>query len=75
MQQITAFQYLKDTIKYFFSPKQYIGKVYFINNRKRKIIAETCYSVLFDGEKESRPKAFLKTLQKPKPNPYKKQIK
>jgi hypothetical protein len=62
MQQITQFQYFKDAVNYFFSRKKYIGKYYIIKGRKRKIIAETCYSVLFEGLKTETPKAYLKTI-------------
>lgn len=71
MKQITAFQYLKDTLNYFFSSRKYINKYYIIKGKKRKIIAETCYNVLFEGLKESTPKAYLKTIQQPKINFYK----
>ena len=67
MQQITAFRYFKDSFIYFFSRKKFIGKYYFIRGKKRKIIAETCYNVFFEGIPDSYPKAFLKTLNRPAP--------
>ena len=65
MQQITAFKYLKDAIKYYFSRKKYIGKYYHIKGKKRKIIGETCYSVFFKGLKERVPKTYLNSIRRP----------
>lgn len=63
--QISARQYLKDAFIFFFSPRQYIGRVFIIEGKKRKIIAETTYNVLFEGMKKSVPKEYLKTISQP----------
>ena len=38
-------------------------------NRKRKIIVEDCYNVVFEGITTPIPKAYVQTLRQPKIKP------
>jgi hypothetical protein len=64
MKNISVFKYLGDIIKWRLTTKKYLGKTYFIQRKKRSIIAENFDSVYFEGIKYPFPKAYIQTLSK-----------